>query len=55
MSPPRGRGCLAAGPCAMFHVDEGGGHDAYGYIPGMYDGGLIQWAGKLMRGPVPSP
>ncbi|MGW6710303.1 alpha/beta hydrolase [Streptomyces sp. NPDC054956] len=39
----------------MFHVDEGGGHDAYTYVPGMYDGGLIQWISKLMRGPVPSP
>ncbi len=38
-----------------FHADEGGGHDAYTYVPGMYDGGLIQWVSKLMRGPVPSP
>ncbi|MFJ7272080.1 alpha/beta hydrolase [Streptomyces sp. NPDC099050] len=38
-----------------FHVDQGGGHDAYAYVPGMYDGGLIQWISKLMRGPVPSP
>ncbi|MFI5863967.1 alpha/beta hydrolase [Streptomyces sp. NPDC051546] len=38
-----------------FHVDEGGGHDAYTYAPGMYDGGLIQWISSLMRGPVPSP
>ncbi|MFJ9338982.1 alpha/beta hydrolase-fold protein [Streptomyces sp. NPDC101733] len=38
-----------------FHVDEGGGHDAYSYVPGMHDGELIQWISAHMRGPVPSP
>ncbi|MET3982869.1 alpha/beta hydrolase-fold protein [Streptomyces sp. PvR034] len=37
-----------------FRVDEGGGHDAYSYVPGMYDGGLIQWISQHMRGPVPT-
>ncbi|MFG2996970.1 alpha/beta hydrolase [Streptomyces sp. NPDC048340] len=39
----------------MFRVDEGGGHDAYTYVPGMHDNGLIQWISQHMQGPVPSP
>ncbi|MDJ0381146.1 alpha/beta hydrolase-fold protein [Streptomyces sp. G-G2] len=36
-------------------VNQGGGHSAYSYVPGMYGGGLIQWISRHMRGPVPSP
>ncbi|ATZ22721.1 alpha/beta hydrolase [Streptomyces lavendulae] len=36
-----------------FHVDEGGGHNARTYVPGMHDGELIQWVSAHMRGPVP--
>lgn len=36
-----------------FHVDEGGGHNARTYVPGMHDGALIQWVSAHMRGPVP--
>ncbi|MEU8465931.1 alpha/beta hydrolase-fold protein [Streptomyces sp. NPDC029003] len=37
------------------HIDEGGGHNARTYVPGMHDGALIQWVSAHMRGPVPAP
>ncbi|MFI9720263.1 alpha/beta hydrolase [Streptomyces sp. NPDC052396] len=37
-----------------YSVIQGGEHNAKTYVPGMYDGGLIQWISEHMQGPTPA-